>query len=288
MYKGVIFVGGGKGALSLLKQFKKLNLNISGVMDVRPDAPAVLEAKKYGIFTTTKLDELLSRPHDLIIEVTGKEEVVEEVERKRAPHVSLIKSKDARFIWDIIEREEKEKELLIEQIKLLSETKGSIEYSLPAVLKLSETLPKETEEVKNVSTFLTSRIENLINEAEKLNGIIKSIQGIAKQTKMIGLNASIEAARAGELGRGFAVVASEVSKLADQSSSSAGEISNTLNYLKQNILSLKDPVENIKETIERCNILAEELKSTATTLKNAITALLQIEEKLLTLTRNGA
>lgn len=288
MYKGVILVGGGKGALSLLKQFKKLNLNISGIMDVRPDAPAILEAKKYGIFTTTKLDELLSRPHDLIIEVTGKEEVVEEIERKKPPHASLIKAKDAKFLWDIIEREEKEKETLIEQIKTLSETKGNIEGSLPAISRLSETLPKGTSEVKNISDLLMSRIESLISEAEKLNDIIKSIQGIAKQTKMIGLNASIEAARAGELGKGFAVVASEVSKLADQSSSSAGEISNTLGHLKNSILALKEPVENIKETIENCNILAEELKSSATTLKDAIEKLLHIEEKLLSLTEQEA
>ncbi|MBC7331891.1 MAG: chemotaxis protein [Synergistetes bacterium] len=288
MYKGVVFVGGGKGALSLLKQFRKLNLNISGIMDVRPDAPAILEAKKHGIFTTTKLDELLSRPHDLIIEVTGKDEVVAEIERKKPPHASLIRAKDAKFIWDIIEREENEKALLIEQIKLLRETKENIERSSPRVVKLSETLTEGTELVKGTSDFLAENIERLTNEAEKLNDIIKSIQKIAKQTKMIGLNASIEAARAGELGKGFAVVAAEVSKLADQSSSSAGEISDTLSHLKESILSLKGPVEDIKEAIERCNAEAEELKSTADVLKGAIEKLLDVEEKLLSLTSDKA
>lgn len=44
---------------------------------------------------------------------------------------------------------------------------------------------------------------------------------IARQIKMLAINASIEAARAGEAGKGFAVVASEVQRLADISSTIA-------------------------------------------------------------------
>lgn len=286
MYRGVVLVGGGKGALSLLKQFRKLGINVSGIMDLRSDAPAVLEARKYGIFTTTKIEELLSRPHDLIIEVTGREEVAEELERKKPPHASLLKAKDAKFLWDIIELEEKEKEILVRQIRHLGDTKSSIEGSLPALTKLAETIPQGMEQIKEISELLTSKIEELISEAEKLNDIIKSIQGIAKQTKMIGLNASIEAARAGELGKGFAVVASEVSKLADQSSSSAGEIASTLGHLKLSILTLKDPLENVKETIGRCTTFSEELASTVTNFSKAVETLLKIEEELISLTKD--
>ncbi|WP_018130568.1 methyl-accepting chemotaxis protein [Effusibacillus pohliae] len=74
---------------------------------------------------------------------------------------------------------------------------------------------------------------------------MKSISEIAKQSGIIGLNASIEAACAGEQGRGFAIVAGELRRLASTSGDLAKAISKNLaSLLGGDLLSFANGLES--------------------------------------------
>jgi methyl-accepting chemotaxis protein len=64
-------------------------------------------------------------------------------------------------------------------------------------------------------------VETLARESEEVRGFIVLVRKLARQSKLLALNAAMEAARAGEQGEGFAVVAGEVRRLATMSSEGA-------------------------------------------------------------------
>ena len=81
---------------------------------------------------------------------------------------------------------------------------------------------------------------------DRIVSAVQVIQGIARQTNLLSLNAAIEAAKAGTLGKGFAVVAEEVRKLAERSAQSAKEIEGIILTAEQAV-NLGDA--NVRDTL---------------------------------------
>jgi methyl-accepting chemotaxis protein len=94
----------------------------------------------------------------------------------------------------------------------------------------------------NHLTIAVRRIEERLNSfapvVKQIGDVAGAIETIAKQTKLLSLNAGIEAARAGEAGRGFAVVAAEVKSLADQTRTATDRITASVRALGEQISGL--------------------------------------------------
>jgi methyl-accepting chemotaxis protein len=83
------------------------------------------------------------------------------------------------------------------------------------------------EKMKEVTESYSETIGGMKNLGEHIAGIweiVKIINGIAGQIKIIAFNAALEASSAGEAGKNFEIVAGEIRRLADSTVASTNEI----------------------------------------------------------------
>lgn len=78
--------------------------------------------------------------------------------------------------------------------------------------------------IQEQEEMVEKMVADLAAIPDKIGKLVNGITYIARQTKMVSINATIEAARLGDLGRGFEVVAEEVGQLSDRSSEAAIQV----------------------------------------------------------------
>jgi len=108
-------------------------------------------------------------------------------------------------------------------------------------------------------------IEKLVSSGSEIGGAIKVIDAIARQTRLLALNASIEAARAGSAGLGFTVVANEVKQLAAGTADATSEIAEKIEAIQQNTASAGDSIAEIVSVIEKISQTSVSIKETVET-----------------------
>lgn len=137
-----VFVGGGRGCRAVLelvvqRRLATLSLEILGVVDHDPNAPAMGFAREQGWPTFVDLNEALRLPGlEFVIELTGLDSVRDDIHQRVPPGVRVMDHNMARVFWDLDEVAQHLRDQLEEKTRLeaeISEDRRSLQNILDSL-----------------------------------------------------------------------------------------------------------------------------------------------------------
>lgn len=173
--------------------------------------------------------------------------------------------------------------------KLVNNNAKDTHKKVADVKELSSQTRQLAEIVGEVSAELTSAMDLIEHQSNKVSDIVSIIEEIAFQINLLALNAAVEAARAGEAGKGFAVVAAEVRSLAGKSSQASNDIKNIIVTSNNQIVigvtlttkvsdKIKDILQGISSLNNYISEIAESISEQTTSISEIDIAISQIDE----------
>jgi hypothetical protein len=198
-------VGGGKVGLLLLEQFLQSSLTrVLYVVDVNPHAPAVELAKKNQVATFSDIVQAIKKfPVAYIFEVTGSDSVKQTIKQQITGTPTRMFTHEMSFvILSVIDENNKK-------------NKAAFSKEILAV---------------------RDEIANSLNGIESL---VKNINDIVDEMKILSINARIESARAGDAGKTFSVVAEQMNR----SVFSIQQMTSEIEAVNQNVKSISQKIE---------------------------------------------
>jgi two-component system, NtrC family, sensor kinase len=103
----IAVVGGGTRCKRLIEvieqhQFQEINPKVVAVADLKDDAPGIIKAKENDLLVTNDYNDFFKRDDiDLIIELTGKMDIYNDILNKKKKTVRAIANSTAQLFWEI-------------------------------------------------------------------------------------------------------------------------------------------------------------------------------------------
>ncbi len=115
----------------------------------------------------------------------------------------------------------------------VSKIAGEVQSQTEAGRQALQTTIEGIVKVETAAHETEGAMQQLVEQAQNIGGMVTVIEDITEQTSLLALNASIIAAQAGEHGRGFAVVAEEIRELASRTRTSTQGIVEMVQGIQQ-------------------------------------------------------
>ena len=215
----------GRMLLALQETVLKLREIITGLMD--KSSTVVSSATEL----TQTAEQLSRRAHD---------------QASQSDSLSTAADEMSQVVLDVAKNAQASSSSAEETKRMAIEGEQVVREAISGIQKVSDSI-----------TEISSSIDDLYMDSNKIGEIASVIKDIADQTNLLALNAAIEAARAGEQGRGFAVVADSVRQLAEKTAAATTEISAMIRSIQtgagRSVKSMKKGTEDVSAVVKQAN-----------------------------------
>lgn len=172
-----------------------------------------------------------------------------------------------------VEQSDRHRDLAAQAVQLTE----NIVVTAEKILENASETKREVGEVVEQFDSIRETVELLNQDSQNIGAIVQTIHRIAKQTRMLSLNASIEAARAGEYGRGFAIVASRIRDLSEQTEDASKQIDRIITEFLPQLALTVTKTQNSAASFERggeaVNQMTRTFEEIIRTLQNGLPVL---------------
>ena len=158
---------------------------------------------------------------------------------------------------------------VVAEVREVSQLAGEIEDVARARRTETVRALKALLKVKRTVQDAASETAALHASVADISSFVKTVNQIADQTNLLGLNAAIEAARAGSEGSGFAVVAGEVRKLAMQAREGAESVAQITRSVTARVESTARAMAAGAEHVDEIEKVAHEIDAALSTILEA-------------------
>ena len=200
----------------------------------------------------TAASEMASTSNDLSAQATGMAHTIQRA-ADDAAHLEEIAKRLTGGAREGVTRNARIRTLALENRERLDESSTALEQ-----------LAAEARASAEAATTLATA-------SEEIRAFVSLVRKIARQSKLLALNASMEAARAGEQGEGFAVVASEIRKLAANSTNAAERTEQIVN----------DVLLRVEQSRESSHRTAETVANVQAATQSAVESFTQVEQAVI-------